>query len=331
MTEAAAGRQARTRVVWRDLNGILLLDKPAGLSSNAALQRVRRTFRARKAGHTGSLDPLASGMLPVCFGQATKAAGMLLDADKTYLVEAQLGARTATGDTEGEVVETLPVPELDDAAIDAVLEGFLGPIQQVPPMYSALKQDGQRLYQLARKGIEVPREPRTVTIHALHRSGWDGRRISLEVRCSKGTYIRSLVEDIARALATAGHVAGLRRTQLGPFRDERMWGLEELESVLQDGGEQALDRLLHGPDFALQHWPSVAVGVAEQAHVLQGQAVFAEGPGGARVRIYGPGGLFLGVGQMTPEGRRLAPVRIMLDLGGPDGTPKLLEAGSPRG
>ena len=330
MTDAG-GRQARPRVAWRDVDGILLLDKPAGLSSNAALQQARRLFRARKAGHTGSLDPLASGLLPLCFGQATKAAGMLLDADKTYEVVAELGSRTETGDAEGAVVESLPVPPDLQERLDPTLRKFLGPIQQVPPMYSALKQDGRRLYKLARQGIEVTREPRSVTIHSLGGARWDGRRLSLEVVCSKGTYVRTLVEDIAGALGTLGHVVGLRRTRLGPFRDERMWSLDELEARLREGGEEALDDLLHGADFALSHWPAVTVGAAEQACILQGQAVFAEGPGGARVRIYGPGAVFLGVGQMAPEGRRLAPVRIMLDLAAGEAGPKPLEAGSQQG
>jgi tRNA pseudouridine55 synthase len=312
----SAGRPGpRPRVTWRDVNGILLLDKQPGLSSNAALQGVRRLYRARKAGHTGSLDPLASGLLPVCFGQATKISGMLLDADKTYVVAAEIGTRTATGDAEGEVVETRPVPEANAAAVDAVLAGFLGPIEQVPPMYSALRHDGQRLYALARKGLEVPREPRSVHIHELHRTGWDGHVLSLEVRCSKGTYVRTLVEDLARALGTVGHVTALRRTQLGPFQHERMWTLQELEALATRGGEDALGAALLPADRALPHWPAVTLGVAEQAYVLQGQAVFAEAPGGARVRLYGPGGTFLGVGQATPEGRRVAPLRIMVDLG----------------
>jgi len=325
------GRQARPRVAWRDVNGILLLDKPAGLSSNAALQQARRLFRARKAGHTGSLDPLASGLLPLCFGQATKAAGMLLDADKTYQVVAELGSRTETGDAEGAVVETRPVPVDLAERLRPVLDGFLGPIEQVPPMYSALKRDGQRLYQLARKGIEVAREPRSITIHSLAEVDLDGSRLSFEVRCSKGTYVRTLVEDVARALGTVGHVVGLRRTRLGPFQDERMWTLEELQGRLANGGEAALDGMLLGADFALRHWPAVTVGAGEQIGLMRGQAVLAAGPGGAKVRMYGPGGVFLGVGQMTPDGCRVAPVRVMLDPPAGEAVTKPLEAGSPRG
>lgn len=322
---AVAGRSPRPRVEWRGVNGILLFDKEPGLTSNAVLQCARRLYRARKAGHTGSLDPLASGLLPICFGQATKVSGMLLDADKTYRVVARLGVRTTTGDAEGEVSESLPVPSLSEAAVDAALARFVGPIEQVPPMFSALKQDGRRLYDLARQGIEVPREPRKVRIHRLQRTAWDGRQLSFEVRCSKGTYVRTLVEDLAAALGTVGHVTALRRTRLGPFGDEKLWRLGELEALATAGGEAALDAALLTADAALRDWPEVVLGEVEQAYVVQGQAVFAAGPGGARVRMYGPGRLFLGVGQMTPEGRRVAPLRIMLDLPKQPDAPKLLE------
>lgn len=310
----AAGR---ARPAWRDVDGILLLDKQPGPTSNAVLQAARRLFRARKAGHTGSLDPLAGGLLPLCFGQATKVSGMLLDADKTYRVTATLGARTTTGDAEGEVVESVAVPALRPEQVESALAELTGTIEQVPPMYSAIKKEGRRLYELARKGIEVDREPRSVTVHALHCVALAAPRLTLEVRCSKGTYIRTLIEDVGRRLGTVAHVIALRRTQLGPFRDERLWQLEALERIAVEGGEAALDQLLLTPDAAVPHWPAVRLGEAEQACILQGQAVFAQGPGGQRVRMYGPSGLFLGVGQMTAEGRRLAPLRIMLDLSGP--------------
>jgi tRNA pseudouridine55 synthase len=307
-------RPSRPRVSWRDVDGILLLDKPSGLSSNAALQQARRLFRARKAGHTGSLDPLASGLLPLCFGHATKVAGLMLDADKRYAVVAQLGTRTSTGDAEGEVTESRPVPPSDPALVESALARFRGPILQVPPMHSAIKQGGQRLYALARRGIEVAREARPVTIHELTCAGWDGDRLELEVACSKGTYVRTLVEDVAAALGTVGHVAELRRTGLGLFRDEKAWTLDELEAFRERGGEDALDRVLLRPDHALGQLPAVQIGPAERAWILQGQAVFATGPGGERVRIYGPAGEFLGIGEMTPEGRRLAPVRLMVNV-----------------
>ncbi len=307
----AAGK--RPRVAWRDVSGILLLDKQAGPSSNDVLQAARRLFRARKAGHTGSLDPLASGLLPLCFGQATKISGMLLDADKTYLVTAQLGVATTTGDREGEPLEPQAVPALCPADVEAVLARYAGAIEQVPPMYSALKHGGRRLYELARQGIEVERAPRQVFIHALHCLALEGSRLTLEVRCSKGTYVRTLIEDVAASLGTAGHVTALRRIQLGPFRDERLWTLEDLAALLAEGGEPALDGVLLAPDAALPHWPAVRLGEAEQACVLHGQAVFVTGPAAQRVRIYGPTGRFLGVGRMTPEGRRMAPERLMLD------------------
>jgi len=306
------GSPARPAMARRQVDGILLLDKPEGLSSNAALQRVRRAFNARKAGHTGSLDPLASGLLPVCLGQATKASGLLLDADKTYDVTLTLGERTATGDREGEIVERAAVPALDPAAIRRVAEGFLGNQTQVPPMYSALKHEGERLYRLARKGVEVERAPRHIVIHRLELLGMDGMQLRFEVRCSKGTYIRTLAEDLARALGTVGHVVRLRRLALGPFVSPRMHGLAEVEEAA--GSPQALDDMLLAPDAALAALPDVRLGVAEQACFLQGQAVSVAGPPGAKVRVYDSDGRFLGVGQVTPEGRRLAPDRIMIDL-----------------
>lgn len=300
----------------RDVDGILLLDKPEGLTSNAALQRARRAFRARKAGHTGSLDPLASGLLPVCFGQATKASGMLLDADKTYQVSMVLGERTATGDREGEVVERAPVPVLGEESVRRIADGFLGESQQVPPMYSALKHQGERLYRLARRGIEVERPPRRIVIHRLELAGMAPGRLQFEVECSKGTYVRSLVEDIARACGTVGHVHSLRRLRLGPFRRPRMHSLEAVEGAA-DRPQELLAMLLPA-DAAIPDLPAVRLGVAEQACVLQGQAVFATGPGDAQVRMYGPGGLFLGVGRMSAEGHCLAPERIMVNLAGPE-------------
>lgn len=306
------GTPARPAAARRQVDGVLLLDKPEGLSSNAALQRVRRAFNARKAGHTGSLDPLASGLLPVCLGQATKASGLLLDADKTYDVTLALGERTATGDREGEVVERAAVPALDPAAVRRAAGGFLGEQTQVPPMYSALKHEGERLYRLARKGVEVERAPRHIVIHRLELLGIDGAQLRFEVHCSKGTYVRTLAEDLARALGTVGHVVRLRRLALGPFGSPRMHELAEVEAAA--GNPQALDDMLLAPDAALAALPDVRLGVAEQACFLQGQPVLVAGPAGAKVRVYDSEGRFLGVGQMTPEGRRLAPDRIMIDL-----------------
>ena len=297
---------------WRDVDGIVLLDKPEGLTSNAALQCVRRAFRAHKAGHTGSLDPLASGLLPICLGQATKASGLLLEADKTYRFRIALGTSTRTGDRAGEAVETAPVPILDQATVRGVAAGFLGESMQVPPMYSALKQQGKRLYRLAREGIDVERAPRRVLIHRLELLAAGPAWLEFEVVCSKGTYVRSLAEDIARACGTVGHVDGLRRLALGPFTSEQMRTLDAIEQAAA-GGEN-LESMLHAVDEALPGLPAVQLGVAEQDSVLQGQAVPAIGPGASRVRIYGVGGRFLGVGRMSAEGARLAPERIMVEV-----------------
>jgi tRNA pseudouridine55 synthase len=304
---------------WRDVDGILLLDKPEGITSNAALQRARRAFRARKAGHTGSLDPLASGLLPICFGQATKASGLLLDADKTYRVTIALGERTATADREGEVIERAPVPALTDERVREVAGRFLGESQQVPPMFSALKHAGERLYRLARKGLEVERPPRRIVIHRFELLGLTETRLELQVDCSKGTYVRSLAEDLARALGTVGHVYSLRRLRLGPFTEPRMHSLESIEQAA--GHPERLATLLMPADSALPGLPAVQLGAAEQARILRGQPVKATGPEACQVRMYGPDGRFLGVGRMSEEGCLLAPERIMVDMAGPPDLP----------
>jgi tRNA pseudouridine55 synthase len=297
--------------VWHDVDGIVLLDKPEGISSNAALQRVRRAFGARKAGHTGSLDPLATGLLPVCLGQATKASALLLDAGKTYVFRVALGRSTTTGDREGTTVEEADVPELHMAEIRARAAVFLGESMQVPPMYSALKREGSRLYRLARAGIEVERAPRPVSISRLELRAAGPAWLEFEVTCSKGTYVRSLAEDLARALGTVGHVAALRRTALGPFQGMPMHDLETIENARS---RSDLEPLLLSVDAALPDLPAVHLGAAEQASVLQGRAVAASGPGEARVRMYGIHGRFLGVGRMDLEGARLAPERLMVPL-----------------
>lgn len=308
MMEAAPTPAAR----WRDVDGILLLDKPEGITSNAALQRARRAFQARKAGHTGSLDPLASGLLPLCFGQATKASGLLLDADKTYRVTVALGERTATADREGEVIERAAVPVLTEATVRQCAARFLGESEQVPPMYSALKYEGERLYRLARKGVEVERAPRRIVIQRLTLIAMTVDTLEFEVDCSKGTYVRTLAEDLARACGTVGHVHCLRRLRLGPFNAARMHVLEAVEQAA--GHPETLAALLLPSDAALPGLPAVQLGVSEQACILHGQAVFAAGPRACRVRMYGPDGLFLGVGRMSEEGSQLAPERIMVEL-----------------
>ncbi len=300
---------ARPRLEWRTVDGILLLDKPEGLSSNQALQRVRRLYRARKAGHTGSLDPLATGVLPLCFGQATKVAGFLLDADKTYRATLALGSRTATGDREGEVVERLPVPELEESTVEAALARFRGLTEQVPPMYSALKKDGEALYALARRGIEVERAPRAVRIEVLTLIRLDADAIEFEVTCSKGTYIRTLGEDLARALGTVGHLRALRRTSVGgAFARAAPHPLEALEALA--GDEAALLRLLLPVDAALEGFPAIVLEAGDASRFRHGQTVEAPSAPVARLRLYAPGGVFIGIGECD-DGRWVRPLRLM--------------------
>jgi len=300
----------RVRTPRRDVHGVLLLDKPVGFTSNDALQKTKGIYAANKAGHTGSLDPLATGMLPICFGEATKVSGFLLDADKRYAVTAKLGERTDSADAEGAVVERKPVPTLSPKLIEQALSVLRGDIRQVPPMYSALRHQGQRLYDLAREGIEVPREARPVTIHELTLTGWTAESLSLDVHCSKGTYIRTLVEDIAEVLGTVAHVTMLRRLAVGPFAaDSRLYSLEELQARVPHGPE-VLDALLLPVDYAVLDWPKAALTGDSAWYFTRGQAVLVPGaPTSGRVRVYGDG-RFLGVGEIQSDGR-LAPRRLM--------------------
>lgn len=307
----------------RDLRGILLLDKPAGPTSNRALERVKRLYGAAKAGHAGSLDPLATGMLPICFGSATKLAAFLLDSGKSYAVTAQFGAATATGDSEGEVVARSEAPAPTEEALRAALDGFVGDILQIPPMYSALKQGGVRLYELARRGIEVEREPRQVRIHAIELDEYRWPVCRFSVSCSKGTYVRSLVMDLAVAVGTLGHVTALRRTAVEPFPADGMVTLEQLEQDAERGFA-ALDARLLPPEDALAGWPVAVLDAAAAGRWLQGQAVAAatvpEPPSEMTVssapetlvRVDGPQG-FIGVGEMLGDGR-VAPRRPMPPL-----------------
>lgn len=304
-------RPARPRVEWRDVNGILLLDKPVGLSSNAALQEARRRYRARKAGHTGSLDPLASGVLPLCFGHATKIAGLLLEADKTYVATLALGSRTATGDAEGEVLERVAVPELVPAAVAGACQAFVGARQQVPPMYSALKYAGRPLYALAREGVEIERAPRPIVIHSLVLLRLEPTAIEFEVCCSSGTYVRTLGEELAAALGTCGHLAALRRTSVAAFAGRPLHRLEELAAV---DGEVALDALLVPADTALADWPGTVLDAQGVAHVQHGRAANCAPAPAGRARIYGPGGELIGLGVVDPSGVRVAPTRLLSDL-----------------
>lgn len=301
---------AQVKRVRRKVDGILVLDKPRGFSSNAALQKVRWLLKAEKAGHTGSLDPLATGVLPLCFGEATKFSQYLLDADKGYETLVQFGVTTTTGDAEGEVIERRPV-ELSAAAIEAVLPDFRGEISQVPPMYSALKRDGQPLYKLARAGEVVEREARSVTIARLTLLGVEGTCARLAVSCSKGTYVRTLVEDIGQRLGCGAHVAELRRTQAGPFGLQGAVDLATLEAAHAEGGSEALDRFLQPVDAGLLHWPLVSLSEHSAYYWLHGQPVWSPGaPAFGMLRVEDHQGRFLGIGEVVEDGR-LAPRRLI--------------------
>ncbi len=301
----------RRRQRGRDVHGIVVLDKPAGMSSNAALQQVKRLFNASKAGHTGSLDPAATGVLPVCLGEATKVSGYLLDSDKAYRVVVKLGVRTDSGDTEGEVVEERPVPALDEALVESVLANFRGEIEQVPPMYSALKRGGQPLYKLARQGIEVEREPRAVTIHELKLLAFDADTLTLDVRCSKGTYIRTLAEDIGESLGCGAHVFALRRTSAGPFDLGQAHTLEALEALKQESFA-ALDNILLPIEQALADWPRISLSSDLAYHLKRGQAVLVpKAPTQGLVSLFGgEEQRFIGIGYILDDGR-VAPKRLM--------------------
>lgn len=256
----------------RDVHGILLLDKPAGISSNRVLQIVKRIFQAKKAGHTGSLDPFATGLLPICFGEATKVSTFMLDADKSYRAVAKLGITTTTADSEGEVKDTQAIPELNTVAIKSVFSGFLGAQTQIPPMYSALKRDGKKLYELARAGIEVERPPRNLHIHQLKLIDWQLPELTFDVRSSKGTYIRVLAEDIAIALGSCAHLTGLRRTQAGDFTVEHAISIEQLELLLScDEPQLQLDSLLLPVDAALQNFSRLDLSLQQAIEIHHGR------------------------------------------------------------
>jgi tRNA pseudouridine55 synthase len=301
----------RHKVRGRKVNGVVLLDKPVGLSSNAALQIVKRLFYAAKAGHTGNLDPLASGMLPICLGEATKLSAYLLDADKVYIGTCKLGVRTSSADREGEIIETRAVPPLDHARIEAILARFTGEIEQIPPMHSAIKQNGQPLYKLARQGIEVERQPRRVTIHELRLLRAEGDEIDIYVHCSKGTYIRTLAEDIGEALGCGAHLGQLRRTRVGPFHEADMVSLDSLREEEAEGGAEALDRHLLPMDSAVSDYQDVHLSETALFYVRQGQPVqIPHAPTEGLLRLYDPSGGFVGIGQVLDDGR-IGPKRLM--------------------
>lgn len=285
------------------IDGIVLLDKPVGLSSNDALQRVRRLFGARKAGHGGNLDPLASGMLPICLGEATKLAGAMLAGRKCYEFVIRLGAATATGDLEGEIVEQCAIPALEATDVATALAAFVGRSEQVPPMHSALKHQGARLYQLARRGIEVARAPRVIHIEALELRTLAMPRLTVRAVCSKGTYVRTLAQDVARALGSCGHVEDLRRLWVEPFAAEPMARLETLEADARNA--ETLPRWLLPPDRGVESWPRMDLDAEDTRRLLDGQSVTAtDVPSGeSLLRMYGPAGRFLGIARRDQHGR----------------------------
>ena len=307
MTASATHRQPKLPI-----DGLLLLNKPAGITSNRALQEVKRLLRAKKAGHTGSLDPAATGMLPLCFGEATKVCAYLLDADKTYRVVATLGISTDTGDADGAVTGTAAAPELEADEWREILSSFIGDSEQVPPMYSALKQNGKRLYELARKGETVDRKPRPVHISELVLLEARGPRLVFRVRCSKGTYVRTLVEDIARQAGTIAHTANLHRESVGSFRAEDMLDLAAAKK-LAGTSDTALKEVLLPVDTALSAWPEVGLAPEEASGFMGGRAIAAVAPDTkpGLVRVYGAARRFLGIGEVDAAGS-VAPRRIFL-------------------
>ena len=299
----------------RPINGILLLDKPLGVSSNHALQRAKRLYDAAKAGHTGSLDPLATGVLPLCFGEATKFSQYLLDADKAYKSTFVLGVTTATGDVEGEVLETRDADHLSESEVEQALENFRGEIDQVPSMYSAIKHQGQPLYKLARKGQEVERKSRPVVIKQLDlcefRPG-NKPEVDVYIECTKGTYVRSLAEDLGAALGCGGHVSALRRTKAGPFGTERCVTMQTLEALSEKQDLAAMDSLLLPADAAIDTMPLVELTESAGFYIRQGQPVLvSNAPRSGMVRVALEDGEFLGVGEILDDGR-IAPRRLIV-------------------
>ncbi|QKI89099.1 tRNA pseudouridine(55) synthase TruB [Thiomicrorhabdus xiamenensis] len=284
------------------VNGIVLLNKPAGVSSNGIMQQVRRIFNAEKAGHTGALDPFATGLLPVCLGEATKVSGLLLDSNKRYTATLKLGEQSDTGDTEGEIIATAEVPELNEQKVDQVLQQFKGEIEQIPPMYSALKHQGKPLYWYARQGIEIERPARKITVFDIQLKQLQERELVFDVLCSKGTYVRTLGEDIAKALGTLGHLTALHRTQTGSLSGDDMLTLEEIE--------QQKEACLKPIDIALQHLPAIHLNAEQSKHLLHGGMLRLPQPDSELVRFYNEQNVCIGVGEWHETKQLLKPKRL---------------------
>lgn len=280
------------------INGILLIDKPIGLSSNAALQRVKHLFNAKKAGHTGSLDPLATGMLPICFGEATKVCQYLLDDDKSYIATGILGVKTTTGDSEGDIISEIVDFTIDETSLLSAIEQFIGVVHQIPSMYSALKHKGSPLYKLARQGISIERPAREILIHSIQLLNFDGKEFTIKVSCSKGTYIRNLVEDIGDLLGVSAHVSQLHRLFTAGFSDEKMYSLEELYAM----DSSSLSSCLLPLERAIHYMPVINVDDAELSLLRQGKVVVNKSGVPGIVRIHGVSGAFLGLGDLELDG-----------------------------
>jgi len=310
---------SRPRRRGRDVHGVLLLDKPQGVSSNDVLQKVKRIFNANRAGHTGALDPLATGMLPICLGEATKFSQYLLDSDKRYRVIARLGERTDTSDADGNVVQTRPV-SFSQAELDAALDSFRGETLQVPSMFSALKHQGRPLYEYARQGIEIAREPRPITVYELQFIRWEGDELELEIHCSKGTYIRTIIDDLGEKLGCGAHVIMLRRVQVARYPYERMVTLEQLNGLLTAATEAGLpletqlDPLLLPMDSPAADFPEVNLLTTAAAYFKQGQPVQASNvPAQGLVRVTeGEARKFIGMAEIADDGR-VAPRRLVVE------------------
>jgi len=296
----------------RSVNGVLLLDKPHGVSSNHALQIVKRLFSARKAGHTGSLDPLATGLLPICFGEATKFSQFLLSADKSYRVSMRLGIRTATGDAEGAVIAQRPAPPIDLVYLEKIFDRFRGEIEQTPSMYSALKHQGQPLYKLARQGITVEREVRRIKVYRLEILKWAEDVVQFELHCSKGTYVRTLVDDMGEVLGCGAHVTELRRLTVGTLGAERMVSMDHLQTMIEAGSAEGIDQHLLPIQSVLSHWPVLSVPESTAFYLRQGSpVVISQAPLSGWVRLVNHQGEFLGIGEVLSDGR-IAPRRLIV-------------------